>query len=188
MRTRFTFADAYWFRVPMKVMVLTVAVFGLVTIWPALTDGTSHEHQRAIVGLLVVLMFIAMATTFAVAIQDSYVEIADGRLYIRFEAFFNADVPLSDIVAVRYIAPRPAWRFRFGLSTNFVDRIACSHGGRLVEIELAHAWRTRIWPRHVEVRRFWLGVREHEDLVRALDAVTRAPMAEDQRLQLPAAA
>ena len=40
-------------------------------------------------------------------------------------------------VAIAPIDPRPHWRYRFGLSTNFVDRIACSHGGRLVEITLA---------------------------------------------------
>ena len=78
-------------------------------------------------------------------------------------------------VAVRYVDPRPAWRYRFGLSTNFEDRIACSHGGRLVEVELARAWRTRLWPRDIGVRRFWLGVREHEEFVAALERSAGSP-------------
>jgi hypothetical protein len=80
-------------------------------------------------------------------------------------------VPVDDIIAVRAIDPRPHWRYRFGLSTNFLDRIACSHGGPLIEIELAHAWRTRLWPRHIEVRRFWLATRDHDRFVLALQRV-----------------
>lgn len=160
MTTRFHFADAYWFRVPLKVLVLTVTVFGLLAIYPALTSGTPDEYQRALFGLLVVLAFAAMATTFAVAMSDSHVELDDDTLSIRFEGFFNASVPLTDIIAVTPIDPRPRWRYRWGLSTNFDDRIACSHGGRFIEIELAHAWETRLWPRRIAVRRFWLAVHE----------------------------
>ena len=175
MTKRFLFADAYWFRVPIKVLVLTVTVFGLISIAPALSHGTVNDHQRAIFGLLVVMMFMAMGTTVAVAISDSYVELDAESLYIHFEAFFSAEVPVADIVSVRFVDPMPRWRFRFGLSTNFDDRICCSHGGALVEIELAHAWATRLWPRQIAVRRFWLGVRDHPALFDELRLV--APQA-----------
>ena len=170
MPTRFSFADAYWFRVPLKVVVLTVTVFGLLSIYPALTQGGAGDHQRAIFGLAVMLLFMGAGTTVAVAISDSYVEVDGESLYIHFEAFFSAEIPVADIIAVRQIDPRPAWRFRFGLSTNFEDRICCSHGGSLVEVELAHAWPTRLWPRRIAVRRFWLAVREQQ---RFLDELRR---------------
>lgn len=176
MTQRFHFADAYWFRVPMKVLVLTVLVFGLLAVYPALTDGTPAEYERALFGLLVVLGFAAMATTFSVAMSDSHVELDDEMLRIRFEGFFNASVPLSDIVAVTPIEPQPRWRYRWGLSTNFEDRIACSHGGRFIEIELAHAWTTRLWPRRIAVRRFWLAVRESDRFADELSArIATAP-------------
>jgi hypothetical protein len=165
---RFHFADAFWFRVPAKVVVITVTAFALVTIWPALMEGTPDERERALFALAAVIFFVAVATTFAVAINDSYVDLHGRTLYVRFEAFFSAEVPLADIIAVREIDPRPRWRFRFGLSTDFRERICCSHGGRLVEVELRNAWRTRIWPRQIAVRRFWLAVREHEAFVAAL--------------------
>lgn len=171
MTRRFHFADAYWFRVPLKVLVLTITVFGLVSIYPALSHGGVNDHQRAIFGLAVVMMFMAMGTTAAVAISDSFVEIDGESLYIHFEAFFSAEVPVADIVAVRPIDPRPRWRFRFGLSTDFEDRIGCSHGGPLLEIELAHAWRTRLWPRQIAVRRFWLAVREQQAFIDELRRV-----------------
>jgi hypothetical protein len=165
---RFHFADAYWFRVPAKVVVITVTAFALVTIWPALTDGTPDEQHRAMFALAAVIFFVAVATTFAVAINDSYIELDDRSLFVRFEAFFSAEVPLADITAVREIDPRPRWRFRFGLSTDFRERICCSHGGKIIEIELRHVWRTRIWPRQIAVRRFWFAVREHRPFLEAL--------------------
>ena len=167
---RFHFADAFWFRVPAKIVVITVTAFALVTIWPALTEGTPYERERAMFALAAVIFFVGVATTFAVAINDSYVELDGRTLYVRFEAFFSAEVPLADIVAVREIDPRPHWRFRFGLSTDFRERICCSHGGRLVEVELRNAWRTRLWPRQIAVRRFWFAVREHRAFIEALDA------------------
>ncbi len=176
---RFHFADPHWFRVPMKVLVLTVVVFGLMAVYPALTDGTPDEYQRAMFGMLVVLGFAAMATTFSVAMSDSHVEIDGETLSIRFEGFFNASLPLSDIVAVTPIDPRPRWRYRWGLSTNFEDRIACSHGGRFVEVELAHAWTTRLWPRRIAVRRFWLAVREPDRFAAELRAHIANPHALD---------
>ncbi len=165
---RFHFADAFWFRVPAKIVVITVMAFALVTIWPALTEGTPDERQRALFGFATVIFFVAVATTFAVAINDSYVEVDDRMLLVRFEAFFTAEVPLADIVAVREIDPRPRWRFRFGLSTDFRERVCCSHGGRLIEVELRNAWRTRIWPRQIAVRRFWFAIREHHAFLEAL--------------------
>jgi hypothetical protein len=154
--------------VPIKVLVLTVTVTALVSIWPALTNGSSNDHERAIFGLLVLTMFMAMGITFAVAISDSYVEVDDASVYVRFEAFFTAEFPIEDIIAVRIVDPQPRWRYRFGLSTNFADRIACSHGGPMVEVELAHAWRTRLWPRTIAVHRFWLGVQQPDAFVAEL--------------------
>jgi len=167
---RFHFADAFWFHVPAKIVVITVTAFALVTIWPALTEGTPSERERATFALAAVTFFVAVATTFAVAINDSYVELDGRTLYVRFEAFFSAEVPLTNIVAIREIDPRPRWRFRFGLSTDFRERICCSHGGHLVEVELRNAWHTRIWPRQIAVRRFWFAVREHRALIDALQA------------------
>lgn len=176
---RFHFADAYWFRVPLKVLVLMVTVFGLLSVYPALSEGTARDYNRAIFGLIVMLSFVATATTVAVGISDSYVELDAESLYIRFETFFSADVPVADIIAVRPIAPRPAWRFRFGLSTNFDDRICCSHGGQLVEVELARRWRTRVWPRRIGVSRFWLGVREQDAFIDELRRVAPRAFAGD---------
>jgi hypothetical protein len=157
--------------VPLKVLVLTVTVLGLVSLWPALSNGSADDHQRALFGLLVVLMFMGVGTTVAVAISDSFVELDERTLFVRFEAFFSLEVPLSDVVAVRAIDPRPHWRFRFGLSTNYADRIACSHGGPMVEIELAHPRIIRLWPREIHAHRIWLGVNEHARFLEALDRI-----------------
>jgi hypothetical protein len=162
MQRRFRFADAFWFRVPLKALVLCVAVFAFLSLYPALTGGTRQEHERALFGLTVLGGFMIAAAAFTVAINDSHVEIDDDFLYVRFEAFFSATIPIADIVAVRAIDPRPRWRYRFGLSTNVTDRVACSHGGPMVEIELARPQMTRLWPRVLRVSRFWLAVREHD--------------------------
>ena len=168
MHRRFDFATAFWFRVPLKVLVLCVTVFALLSLVPALLEGNAGDVQRAIFGFTIVAMFVALASTFAVAINDSYVEIDDETLYVRFEAFFAMETPVADIVSARLIDPRPRWRYRFGLSTNFVDRIACSHGGRFVEVTLAHPWRTRLWPRHIEVKKVWLAVNDADGLLSTL--------------------
>jgi hypothetical protein len=165
---RFDFATAFWFRVPLKVLVLCVTVFALLSLVPALFEGTSDDAQRAIFGFTIVAMFVGLASTFAVAINDSYVEVDERTLYVRFEAFFTLEVPLTDIERVRFIDPKPRWRYRFGLSTNFVDRVACSHGGRFVEITLSRPWRTRLWPRHIDVTRVWLAVSDADALHAAL--------------------
>lgn len=161
----YRFADAYWFRVPLKVLVLAVTVFGFVSIVPSLSEGSTNDHQRALFGLAVMLLFDAMAITVAVAINDSIVEVDDQVVYVRFETFFHAGLPLRDIVAVGPIDPRPAWRYRFGLSTNFEDRIACSHGGQMIEIVLARPQRIHLWPRQLEITTFWLAVRDPEALL-----------------------
>ena len=162
METRFHFADAFWFRVPLKALVLGVAVFAFLSLYPALTGGSARDHERALFGLTVLAGFMVSATVFAVAINDSHVEFADQVLHVRFEAFFTATIPLADIVNVRVIDPQPRWRYRFGLATNFEDRISCSHGGTIVEIELSRPQMTRLWPRVLPVTRFWIAVREHE--------------------------
>ncbi len=162
METRFQFADAFWFRVPLKALVLGVAVFAFLSLYPALSSGSTRDHERALFGLTVLAGFMVAAAIFAVAINDSHVEIDDEFLHVRFEAFFSARIPLADIVGVRVIDPRPRWRYRFGLGTNFEDRVSCSHGGTMVEIELSRPQMTRLWPRVLPVTRFWFAVGQHE--------------------------
>ena len=181
MRTHFHFADAFWFRWPLKTVVVTLAVFAILSLYPAVGHGTSQDQQRAIFGFTVLSAFIVMASIFAVAINDGHLSIEDDEVHIHFEAFFNARFPIADIAAVREIDPRGQWRYRFGLSTNFEDRVGCSHGGRLVEIELVRPCFTRLWPRTIGVRRFWVAVREHDDLLVTL--VRLAPKSNE----LPAA-
>ncbi len=168
MATRFHFADAYWFRVPLKTVVIALSVFAILSLYPALGNGSSQDQQRAIFGFTVLAAFIVMASIFAVAINDSHVAIEGADMHIHFEAFFNTRFPLSDIVRVAEIDARPRWRYRFGLSTNFEDRVACSHGGRLIEIELARPCVTRLWPRRIAVRQYWLAVVEHDEFLATL--------------------
>ena len=168
MRTRFHFADAFWFRLPLKTVVVTLAVFAILSLYPAVGHGTSQDQQRAIFGFTVLSAFIVMASIFAVAINDSHLSIEGGEVHIHFEAFFNTRFPIADIRVAREIDPRPRWRYRFGLSSNFEDRVACSHGGRLVEIELLRPCATRLWPRTIAVRRFWVAVREHDEFLATL--------------------
>ena len=165
---RFYFADAFWFRLALRTIVVSLTVFAILTLYPAVGHGTTQDQQRAIFGFVVLAAFIVTASVFMVAVNDGHVTIEDGEMRIHFEAFFNARFPLDDISAVREIDPRPRWRYRFGLSTNFTDRIGCSHGGTLVEIELVRPCATRLWPRTIAVRRFWLAVREHDELIEAL--------------------
>ncbi len=152
--------------------MLAVAVFALVSLYPALAGGTREEHERALFGLTVLAGFMIAAAVFAVAINDSHVEIDDEYLHVRFEAFFAASIRLADIIAVRVIEPKPGWRYRFGLSTNLEDRIACSHGGQFVEIELAEPHLIRLWPRSLPVTRLWLAVREHDAFLEELHRAT----------------
>ena len=168
MKSRFYFADAFWFRVPLKTVVVALTVFAILSLYPAVGHGTTQDQQRAIFGFAVLAAFIVTASVFTVAINDGHVTIEDGEVRIHFEAYFNASFPLTDIIAVREVDPRPRWRYRFGLSTNFQDRIACSHGGRFVEIELAQPCATRLWPRTIAARRFWIAVQEHDGLLGTL--------------------
>jgi hypothetical protein len=116
-----------------------------------------------------VAAFIVAAAVVAAAVDDSCVELDGERLFVRFESFFAVDISLADIVAVRRIDPRPRWRYRFGLSTNFEDRICCSHGGPIIEIELARPYRARLWPRRIPITYLWLGLRDAGELLAALD-------------------
>jgi len=165
---RFDFATAFWFRVPLKVLVLCVTVFALLSLVPALLDGTAREAQRAVFGFTIVAMFVTLASTFTVAINDSFIEVDEHTVYVRFEAFFSMEFPLDSIASLAFIDPRPRLRYRFGLSTNFRDRISCSHGGQFVEIVLREPWRTRMWPRHLDVTRVWVAVNDAEGLMRTL--------------------
>lgn len=180
METRFHFADAFWFRVPLKALVLGVAVFAFLSLYPALTRGSAQEHERALFGLTVLGGFMVAAAVFTVAINDSHVEFDEAFLHVRFEAFFSATIPLADIISVRVIDPRPRWRYRFGLATNFEDRISCSHGGTMVEIELSRPQMTRLWPRVLPVTHFWIAVREHQafaaELLRAASRCAEADL------------
>jgi hypothetical protein len=160
----FHFADAFWFRLPLRTIVVGLAVFAILSLYPALGHGSAQDQQRAIFGFTVLAAFIVSASVMTVAINDSSLAIEDGEIRIHFEAFFHARFRLDDVAAAREIDPRPRWRYRFGLSTDFRDRVACSHGGRFVEVELARPCSVRLWPRTIVVRRFWIAVREHDEL------------------------
>lgn len=168
-RRRFRFEDARWFRLPLRAVVITLFTFALLNLYPALTRGTPNDHERAVFGLTVLMAFTVLATVAAVAINDSYVEIEEETLFIRFEAFFNVRVPLADVLHVSFIDPKPAWRYRFGLSADR-GRVACSHGGRMVQIELARPCGVKIWPRTHSVRRFWLGLTDPEAFLAELQS------------------
>jgi hypothetical protein len=158
---RFEFYDAVWFRVPLRVVMLTVSVFALLSLSPALADTQSPDHVRAIVAMALLAAFVLGGVVFTVSISDGGVEVNGEGVTVRFESFFRAVIPIENIVAVRCISPRPGWRYRWGLSTNWLDRISCSHGGQMVEIVLARPHVVRLWPRRVEVTRLWLAVRDH---------------------------
>jgi hypothetical protein len=162
MPARFEFADPVWFRVPLKALVLAVTVFGFVSLYPAFGAG---EWERAAFGLAVVLAFAAVAAVFAVAIADSYVVADDHALEVRFEALFHLTVAVANVATVRYVERQPRWRYRWGLSTNMRDRIVCSHGGPLVEIEFEAPVAVRVGPRTLRVTRLWLGVLEGDAFI-----------------------
>lgn len=189
MPKRYQFADAFWFRRPLKALVIVVVVFAALSLYPALINGSNQDHERALFGLTVLAGFVVSAVLIWVAMDDSYIELDRERLYVRFEAFFNTEIDVANIVRVAPVDPRPRWRYRFGLSTNFEDRIACSHGGRFVEIELAKPSPTRLWPRHIAVRRLWVAVREYDAFLADLRRVAQRafdPDLDDDSLPLAA--
>ena len=59
----------------------------------------------------------------------------------------------------------PRWRYRFGLSTDWRERVSCSHGGPMLCIELADARPLKLWPRSVQMRTLWLGVPDRDALI-----------------------
>lgn len=162
---RFEFSDAVWFRAPLRAVMLAVSVFALLSLSPALADTQSPDHLRALGGMVVLGAFLLGGVIFTVSISDGGVDVTDKRVTVRFESFFRAAIPLEDIVGVREISPRPSWRYRWGLSTNWHDRISCSHGGQIVEIVLARPHVVRLWPRTVEVTKVWLAVRDHQSFI-----------------------
>ena len=42
---RYHFASARWFRLPMKVTVLAVSVFALLSVYPSLTGGVAADQR-----------------------------------------------------------------------------------------------------------------------------------------------
>jgi hypothetical protein len=146
----------------MRALVVAVTVFALVSLYPALSDPASADHGRAIFGIGVVGAFVLGGVLFAAAIEDGFVEVTDTAVSVRFEGFFHMHIPLADIASVSPVEPRPRCRYRFGLSTDFRERISCSHGGAFVEVRLARPQTVRLWPRRIAVTRVWLAVREHE--------------------------
>ncbi len=161
MTERYHFSDAIWFRAPLKTLIVALTAFAIFTLYPAL-GGTASDIERALFGFAVLAFFVVLASVFAVTVDDSYADLDGDELRIRFESFFNATIPVADIVRMAPIDPRPHWRYGIGLSTNFRERVCCSHGGRLIEIELAKPVPVKLWPRKLEIQRFWLGVREYE--------------------------
>jgi hypothetical protein len=177
---RFHFADAYWFRLPLRTVVISLAVFALMWLYPAFDAKSIADQGRFAFALGTLVWFIGIASVFIVSINESYVDIGDDAVEITFESFFHARIPLDAIVSADLVTPRPRWRYRFGLSTNREDRIACSHGGPLIEIVLARPLPTKLWPRNIAVQRFWLGVRESDAFLATLRRA--APPAFEQEL------
>ena len=161
MTERYHFSDAIWFRAPLKTLIVTLTAFAIFSLYPAL-GGSESEVERALLGFGVLAFFVVLASLFAVTIDDSHADIDGAVLRVRFESFFHADVPIADIVRIAPIDPRPHWRYGIGLSTNFRERVCCSHGGRLIEVEVGRPVTVRLWPRKLEIGRFWLGIREYE--------------------------
>lgn len=169
MTRRFDFADAWWFRVPLRFVVLAVTVFTLISLEPALLDRASPDHLRALFGIGMLAFFMLGAVVFMVSLDDSYVQIEEGVVTVRFESFFHVDFLASDVISVAPVDPHPRWRYRWGLATNFHDRVSCSHGGQLVEVQLEHPCVVRLWPRTLHVTRFWLAARDYRALMAALE-------------------
>ena len=165
---RFHFADATWFSTPLKLLMVATSVFAMLALYPAFGQGTSTDQHLAIFGLAILLAFVATGSVVSVAMRDGCVELGGDVLRVRFEAFFSMAVPLSNIARASRLDVQPRWRYRFGLSTNFVDRIVCSHGGDLVELELVEPMPTKVGFRTIALRRLWLAVEEHEALLDAL--------------------
>ena len=107
----FEFHNAWWFRRPLRVLTVLVSAFALVALHRALLDASDPDHYRAIGGLAVIAAFLLMSVWFSASINDGLVEIAHGRLHVRFESYFNANFPLGDIAVVRRIEPEPKWRY-----------------------------------------------------------------------------
>jgi hypothetical protein len=166
---RFEFAEAWWFSRPLRALTIGVIVLTLLSLTPALTDGSNPDHVRAILGIGVLSLFVAGAASFVVSVGDSHVEIHDDTIDVRFESFFRVRIPVAQVGAVRVRPTQSRWRLRWGLATNFRDRISCSHGGTMVEIEMAEPLEVRLWPRTLQVRRFWVAVKDHDGLVSVLN-------------------
>ena len=161
MTERYHFSEAIWFRAPLKMLIVALTAFAILTLYPAL-GGTRADNERALFGLAVVAFFAVLASIFAVTVDDSHADLDGDVLRVRFETFFNATIPIADVVRVAPVDARPRWRYSTGLSTNFRERVCCSHGGRLIEVELSKPVTVKLWPRKLEIQRFWLGVREYE--------------------------
>ncbi len=183
MTTRFDFADAWWFRGPLRALTIAVIVFTLLSLAPALTDGTNPDHVRALFGIVVLSAFVLGAVLFWVAISDSYVEVSGDTIAVRFESFFNVRIPVEGIVDVRPLDPQPRFRFRWGLATNFRDRISCSHGGRMLVLTLSEPVTVRLWPRTLLVTRFWLAVPDDQAFTAAIEQVRAAASAQPVTLR-----
>ena len=169
MTTHFEFADAWWFRGPLRLVTLAVMVFSLLSLYPALLDRANPDHYRAIWGIVVLSVFVFGAVAFITSINDSYVDIEDGVVTLRFESFFGTRFSVDQISSVTVINPKPRWRYRWGLATNWRDRISCSHGGQMVEIELSQPHEIKLWPRTMHISRFWLAPRDHVVFVAAIE-------------------
>ena len=172
---RFNFTDASWFATPLKVLMVATSVFAMLALYPAFGQGTASDQHRAIFGLAIMLGFVATGCVVSVAMRDGCVSLTGDALLVRFEAFFSVRVPLDNIARASMVEAQPRWRYRFGLSTNFTDRIVCSHGGPLIELELKEPMPTRVGLRSVDVRRLWLAVAEHDALLEALGARIATP-------------
>jgi hypothetical protein len=167
-RQGFAFRDPWWFRRPLRLLTVTIAALSLAAIHPPPTDGASPDHLRTLVGLGLIIGFLVMSAWFSVSVGEGRIEVADGQVFVDFESYFHLAFPVAGVAGARRIEPRPKWRYSMGLSTDWRDRICCSHGGQLVEIEFAEARELQIWPRRIALRRLWVGVTDPDALIAVL--------------------
>jgi hypothetical protein len=163
----FEFRDAWWFRGPVRLVTMAVIVAALLSLHPALLDAEHPDHVRSLGGLVVLCVFVLASAFLLAGVNDSVVEVGPDHLEVRFESFFKLRLPLTSVQSARMV-DLPRWRYRWGLATNFRDRISCSHGGPMIEIELRTPRPLRIWPRTVQLTRLWLAVRDPDRFLAVL--------------------
>ena len=105
-------------------LTIAVIVFTLLSLAPALTDGTNPDHIRALFGIGGACGVCCRRGFVRVAVGDSYVEVTDDAIFVRFESFFNMAHPrLRTSWTCGRSVPQP----RFRLSLGAGDELSRPH-------------------------------------------------------------